>query len=590
MRKKRLLWRLFPSYLLITLISLGAATWYSAHSWRQFYLKETSRDLEARARLVETQVAGPVTEAAGVRIDTICKHLGQMTATRLTVILPSGKVLGDSEEDPNLMDNHGDRPEVQEALAGRVGVKTRFSYTVQKNLMYVAIPLRGEQGRVAGVVRASLPVQAIEQALRRVYFQVSLGGLVIALLAGILSIAVARRLNRPLEEMRRGAERFAQGNLTRKVPVPDTEELGSLAEALNHMAAQLDEHIRTILKQRQEQEAVLAGMVEGVVAVDSDCRLITLNRAAAQLLQVEDRDVQHRPLQEVVANPELVGFASRALASGQPLERELVLDGGGRILHVLGTPLKDPDGRTAGVVIVLHDVTRLKRLENTRREFVANVAHELKTPVTSIKGFTETLLEGALQDPEKAQEFLRIMARQADRLQAIIADLLSLSRLEEVAGKGRVQLTAGPLKAVLEAALQVCEARAAAKNITITLTCLEDLRARINAPLLEQALVNLIDNAVKYSDPGKMVTVEARREGGEVVIAVKDQGVGIAREHRDRLFERFYRVDPSRSRKVGGTGLGLAIVKHIVQAHGGRVSVQSALGQGSVFTLHLAAA
>ena len=236
---------------------------------------------------------------------------------------------------------------------------------------------------------------------------------------------------------------------------------------------------------------------------------------------------------------------------------------------------------------MLHDVTHLRRLEMSRRDFVANVSHELKTPITSIKGFVETLLAGALQEPENARNFLGIVSRQTDRLNEIIDDLLSLSRIERDAEQGRVFLTAGRLKAVLDSAIQICEAKATAKKITVQLNCPDQLQARDNAPLLEQALVNLIDNAVKYSPAGSAVQVEALRDDAEVVVRVRDQGVGIEKSQLDRIFERFYRVDAGRSRKIGGTGLGLAIVKHIAQAHHGRVTVESTPGEGSLFSLHL---
>jgi two-component system phosphate regulon sensor histidine kinase PhoR len=240
--------------------------------------------------------------------------------------------------------------------------------------------------------------------------------------------------------------------------------------------------------------------------------------------------------------------------------------------------------------MVFHDVTQFRRLERTRRDFVANVSHELKTPITSIKGFVESLLAGAMHEPENALNFLNIIARQTDRLNGIINDLLSLSRIEQDAERGQIFLTTGRLKGTLQEALQVCEPKAAAQNITLTLTCADELRARINAPLLEQAVVNLVDNAVKYSPENSLVQVEAEPVGAEVVIRVRDQGRGIAKEHLPRLFERFYRVDPGRSRALGGTGLGLAIVKHIAQAHGGKVTVESKPGQGSTFSLYLTTA
>jgi two-component system phosphate regulon sensor histidine kinase PhoR len=377
--------------------------------------------------------------------------------------------------------------------------------------------------------------------------------------------------------------------LSLKLPRPELRELVGLAETLNHMASQLDERIGTILRQRQEREAVLASMVEGVIAVDSRSRVISLNRAASALLGLDPAFVIQRRIIEVVENPDLQWFITRSLAASGPIEGEITLQGEKpRFLQAHGTTLKDPHGKAFGVLIVVHDVTRLRQLEKARRDFVANVSHELKTPITSIKGFVETLLEGeTISDPEHAGKFLHIIGRQADRLGAIIEDLLSLSRIEQEAEQGKIHLVGGRIRGILNAALQVCSTRAEEKQISVNLSCPEDLRARVNAPLLEQALVNLIDNAVKYSDPGSSVQVEAGQLNNQVVIKVTDQGVGIPKEHLSRLFERFYRVDASRSRKMGGTGLGLAIVKHIAQAHGGKVDVTSTTGQGSTFSIFL---
>jgi two-component system phosphate regulon sensor histidine kinase PhoR len=588
MRRRRLVAQLFPSYLIIVLLALLAVTWYVSRAWRHSFLEQTAADLKIRANLAKPQFQAPLNPLDGVAVDRLCKKLGQLSATRLTVILPSGRVVGDSNKNPARMDNHGDRPEIRQAFQGQIGISTRLSYTEETTMMYVAAPIM-EQGRVTAVVRTSLPVAFIDRALNRMYFKIALGGMGAALLAALLSLVMARRLSRPLEEMKQGAERFAQGDLRVKVPVPASDELASLAEALNYMAEQLDERIRTIIRQRQEQEAVLASMVEGVMAVDRRERLITLNQAGARLLGVDPETARERPIPEVVRHPDLQNFVTRALASSRQVDGEIILrdDGRDRLLQVRGTTLRDLQGQAFGALIVLNDVTRLRRLEQARRDFVANVSHELKTPITSIKGFVETLLDGAMQEPDNALSFLKIIAKHADRLNEIIDDLLSLSRIEQDSEQGKIALAPGRLKEVLQDAIQVCRERAAAKDMEIEITCPDDLAAQINAPLLLQAVVNLIDNAVKYSPAARPIQVEARQELGEVLVLVRDQGPGIAPEHIPRLFERFYRVDPGRSRKVGGTGLGLAIVKHIAQSHGGYVTLQSAPGKGSTFFIHL---
>jgi two-component system phosphate regulon sensor histidine kinase PhoR len=588
MRRRRLVAQLFPSHLVIVLLALLAVTWYVSRAWRQSFLTQTATDLKVRADLVKPQFQGLLNPLQAAAVDRLCKELGKLSATRLTVILPSGLVVGDSNNDPAKMDNHGDRPEIQQALAGRIGISTRHSYTEGTPMMYVAVPVM-DQGRVTAVVRASLAVVFIDRVLNSMYFKIAVGGMGAALLAALLSLVVARRLSRPLEEMKQAAQRFAEGDLRVKVPVPPSDELASLAEAMNAMAEQLDRRIRTIIRQRQEQEAVLASMVEGVLAVDQQERLITLNQAGARLLRVDPETARQRPIPEVVRNPDLQDFVDRALASPRQLEGEIILRDTTpeRLLQLRGTVLRDLQGQAFGALIVLNDVTRLRRLEKARRDFVANVSHELKTPITSIKGFVETLLDGAMKEPEHALSFLEIIARHADRLNEIIDDLLSLSRIEQDSEQGKIALASGRLKDVLGNAIQICRERAQAKDIEIELDCDDELAAQINAPLLEQAVVNLIDNAVKYSPAGRPVQVEARLETGEAVIQVRDQGPGIAPEHFSRLFERFYRVDAGRSRKVGGTGLGLAIVKHIAQAHGGYVTLQSAPGKGSTFLIHL---
>ncbi len=587
MARKRIVWRLFPAFVGIALICLLTATWYTARSWRAYYLEQTAVDLENRARLVGVylQDASPVPDEQ--RINQICRELGSLTSTRLTVILPSGKVVGDSEEDPDRMDNHADRPEIREAMQGKVGMATRFSFTIGHNMMYVAVPLR-QENLVVQVIRASLPMKIIDQAIKALSWKIALGGLGVALLVAVLSFLIARRISGPLDDLKRGALRFARGELGRPLPIPDTDELASLAEALNHMADELQNKIKSLTRQGQEQEAILSSMSDGVLALDAEGRLMNINSAGAKMLGVSPETAKGQSIHDLVEDPELKWFITRTLSQPEPIEEEVETKlNGKRILKVHGTSLRDAEKKSLGTLIVIHDITQLRQLENTRRDFVANVSHELKTPITSIKGFVETLMAGALKEPENAENFLHIIAKQTDRLDEIIDDLLSLSRIEQDAERGQILLHGQKIQGVLQSAIQVCEAKAKAKRIEVQVACPEELRSLINPALLEQALVNLIDNAIKFSEPGSVVQVEAEQSGFEVIIRVRDQGPGIPAEHLPRIFERFYRVDAGRSRKIGGSGLGLAIVKHISLAHSGRVTVKSTPGKETVFSLHL---
>jgi two-component system phosphate regulon sensor histidine kinase PhoR len=485
------------------------------------------------------------------------------------------------------MDNHADRPEVIAALAGETGRSTRYSATLDHQRVYCAVAERTGAG-VPYVVRTSISEASLGEIMNAALGRISLAGLALALVAGLTAYLLARRLRNGLARLQASAEAFAAGELGEHALEADTAEITALAEAMNNMADQLSRRIETIDTQRRELEAVMSSMVEGVVAIDLDEMIIGLNDVAARLLGIPRDKAQGRSIQEVARNPDLTVMVQDALAVGSTVERDVRLGSHDEICaRTTVTDLRDGDGGLIGALVVLNDVTRLRRLENMRRDFVANVSHELKTPITSIKGFVETLLEHPPEDPEGMRRFLGIIGRQADRLDAIISDLLALSRLEKDTENGGIELMELPVCAVLERIQRDFAVRDAAAAARLQLSCGGDLRVRLNPALIEQAVGNLIDNALKYSPSESTVDVACTSDADTVRISVTDRGPGIGTEHLPRIFERFYRVDKARSRQMGGTGLGLAIVKHIAQAHRGRVDVASEVGTGSTFTIIL---
>ncbi len=584
MKPRPLVWRIFPSYLLVVAIALVSVTGYGALALRGFYLDQTAAVLEARARLLHQQIEPFLAPENPAAIDNVCKSAGRLTETRITVMTPLGTVLGDSHGNPETMERHQDRPEFIDARNGRVGRAMRHSTTLHQTMMYVAIAVPG------AIIRTALPIGAIQEALAGLGWRIAVGGGIIAVLAAGIGWWVSRRLSYPIQQLQSGAERFAAGHLDHRVPGYDTVELAALAQAMNAMAAQLADRIQAAVRQRLEIAAILSSMDEGVVALDAEERILRVNRAAADFFG--GRPVDHYEgltIQEVVRNSDLLHLVARAYQSDSRAETDISLfDPQERILYARCTPLRDAGDRPMGLLLVLADVTHLRRLENMRRDFAASVSHEIKTPLTAIQGFVETLYHGQVDDPQEAKRFLGIIDRHVHRLTALIEDLMKLSRIERDAETRDMPMQTGEIGPVVAGAVELCREAAAARRIVIDQTAPpEPLRGRIAAPLLEQAVFNLIDNAVKYSEPGTRVAVDLARADDLCRIAVRDHGPGIPRQHLGRLFERFYRVDKARSRKLGGTGLGLAIVKHIAQAHGGQVTVESAPGRGSTFTLTL---
>lgn len=476
--------------------------------------------------------------------------------------------------------------EVTQAWLGERQWKVRPTAKGQPETLTLAVPVY-HQAKVVAVLRITGAMQVVKPDGISLAQSFLVGGL----LLGVSLFIIAWRWENRLEQTREKLE--AQVVAMLKAPstvsgppnLAPLREMDGVSREIDRANEEIQQRFATLTQRLKEQAAVLDSMVEGVIAVDTRQRILDLNRAASEMLEMTLESARGKNLVEIIRNPELLRFVEDTLTGATPGERELELAG----LHIQahGTLLKDASGQGLGALVVLNDVTRLRRLETMRKEFVDNVSHELKTPITSIKGFVETLLDNKVEYPENTRRFLGIISRQSERLHAIIEDLLNLSRIEEDQQSARLETGAVSAKHLLQNAMEEARAQAVEKEISLVVDCGDDLEMELNSELMEQALVNLISNALRYSPEKTRVTLSARDNTHEWVIGVRDEGPGIPREHHPRLFERFYRVDRARSRKLGGTGLGLAIVKHIAQAHGGRVTLQSTPGEGSFFTLHI---
>lgn len=509
------------------------------------------------------------------------------TSFRITVIQPDGTVIADSNNDPEYMNNHAGRPELIQAAEEGSGLSVRFSTTEAKHFFYAAFRIPENTAEsLAGYYRLAVPVERVFEITGDLSKTFIISSLIVFLLFTGLSLLSLRNVNRSIRCLREGAEEYAAGNLDHRCYIDGPQELTFLAASMNKMSKNLQETINAVIQKQNEQEIILSNMMETVILVDSQLRIRRINKSGTNLIGEKLSRVEGKSVLEVFRNSELHDFARSVLSESGSREKTINIHQKNLDVQAHGSIIPMDDKEKKGVLLVLNDITRLKRLERVRQEFVANVSHELKTPITSIKGFVETLRTSRFDvDREKTDRFLEIIERQTERLRLIIDDLLTISQLEQYpeTGISRQKIL---LSEIINGALENCREEAAAKGINIKLTLETDPVLEVNRRLLEQALINLIDNAVKYNEKGGEVALQSLSlDGGRSVgINISDTGPGIPEEHLDRIFERFYRVEKSRSRAEGGTGLGLSIVKHIVLIHGGEVKVSSEVGTGSTFS------
>lgn len=538
--------------------------------------------MEEAARILSPELAA-VDPAA---LQDWARQADARAHARVTVIARDGAVLADSQHDPDTMENHGSRPEVAQALAGGMGTALRHSATLNVDLYYLAIQtmLRGREG--VHLLRFAVPLEEVGSAIAEVRWLI----LRVSILAGLLALGVAYIAARAFTQRVRRVERFAQelvkGDFSGTLATESDDELGSVARSLRGMAEQFREMLDRLSREGARREAILAGMVEGVLAVDRELRVTFYNDALARALRLRDPLPDRTPVLQLVRDPALLELLTRVLHSGQPARGRLTLAGAaGRIFEAQAAPL---DKARGGALAILHDITELEHLERVRKDFVANLSHELRTPLAAIRGYAETLLDGAIDDPGNNRRFLEIIMVHTVRLGDMASDLLALAELE--AERGAAPPERVPVREAIQSALRTVEPEARSRVVRLCLATVEDLAVMGQKFRLEHALVNLLANAIKYNRPAGEVHIEAAQAGDLVRIAVRDTGIGISSEELPRIFERFYCVDKARSRATGGTGLGLSIVKHITERMGGTVAVESQIGKGSTFTLLLPAA
>ncbi len=565
----------------IPLIIIG---FYASSMFKDTLILNDTEVLKNRTGLIKERIESLGLDSADY--GNFAVRFDKLSNSRITIIGLNGKVLADSRENPAEMDNHSDRPEVIEALKNGFGVSERYSFTLKENYLYAAMPVYGKSAEIIFVLRTGYPLTGIEKEEAGANTALLISVIFFALIIAVVGYISIRGLMNPVLEIQSGARRFASGDYSGRIFVEGNSELHSIAESLNEMAKQLDEKLDIIGEQSNLQQAVLASMKEGVVAVDYDERILLLNKTAEDILGISSESIKGKTLQEAIRNSEIQKFFNRVISEGNPVEAEIILQHErDKFLQLSGTLLYDVNNKALGALVVLNDISNLKHLDTIKKDLVANVSHELKTPITTIKGFIETLREGAIDDPKNAERFLDIIAKHIDRLNLIIDDLLILSRLEDNPDGARTKDERIPT--VLRSVVEDFEFKASEKKLNIRIHCDEDLKGNINKNLMEQAIGNLLDNAIKYSDKKTDIEISAAFQKDELVISVKDSGYGIAEEHMPRLFERFYRIDKGRSREEGGTGLGLAIVKHIVNAMNGTIEVDSTPGKGSIFTIRI---
>jgi two-component system phosphate regulon sensor histidine kinase PhoR len=572
--KRSIFQKIFSSYFILIIVLAIVILLVSYGSIRKFYLDTLARDLESLGHSLVLKTTPLMIEGEFEYLDTFVKTFGKSIDTRITIIDKNGKVLADSEEDPRIMEDHGFRPEIIRALGGNVGRSLRFSRTVKEKMLYVGLPIE-IKGEIEGVLRVSLFTRDINSLLFGLSTRVLLIIGVVLALAVLAAYLFSRSVSFPIKILKDASHRVAAGDYDAKVYFKNKDEFRELADSFNSMTDEIKTLFNELLRKKEQLNGILTSIEGGILSLDQDDKVLFSNRNFKRIAKVGS--IEGKFYWEAIREPDFDKFIKNVRRKKKDLETEIIL--GGKIIHCRAVFLS----ASQEIVVTFSDVTHKKNVEKIKKDFVANVSHELRTPLTAIKGFVETLEED--EKSKKSYNYLQIIKRHTDRLINIINDLLVLSEMEEKELK--LEMEDVDIRDLIEQVLKFFEQKMKKKKLEMEFLVNTKTPVIKGDPfLLEQLFMNLMDNAVKHTEKGK-ITITVEINENNLLIELKDTGIGIPEEHQARIFERFYVVDKSRSRKLGGTGLGLSIVKHITLLHRGRIDVQSKIGAGTTFTVSL---
>ncbi|MBD2871558.1 two-component system histidine kinase PnpS [Paenibacillus arenilitoris] len=570
-------------------LSVVAAGLFMAKTYKENHINALEDNMVREMQIISAKMEWRSGEADSLYVHYTeeAKELKQYTGARVTFIRNDGVVLGDSDWNPREMDNHLDRTEVRKALESGSGRAVRASETAHQNMMYVAIPVEAVPNDEPYIIRLAMSLDEVEQSIRNLTVVLVVGLLVLFLVAALVSYRIASGLTKPLEQITKVAKRIKNMDYRARVKVAKQDEIGELGNAINAMADSLQVQMARIRQNENQLESVLDNMINGIVMIDHSGKVLLMNKRAEEVLGISAREMVGRHYSEAKQQYELSQMIQESFKSREQLHEEMTFYfPEERLLELNLVPIHPEGSEFAGVLLVLQDVSAIRRLERMRSEFVANVSHELKTPITAVKGFAETLLGGAVNDPETAKSFLQIIYDESDRLNRLIGDILELSKIES----RRVPLVFSPVEvdSFIEKSVKLVESEAARKHIALAVDMEPGLYVEADEDRLRQIVMNLLSNGINYTPEGGRVSLRVEGIGDDHIrISISDTGIGIPKKDLPRIFERFYRVDKARSRSSGGTGLGLSIVKHLVELHKGTISVTSEVGVGSTFVIEL---